>query len=106
MVAGLASISPRRACAALGWLGGIAVATAFAWWAALFASVVANTGLTFGEAVPCVASYSQLCELETALCGARHLFGIASYSPTLLWCGAALLSASLLAGSVLPQTRR
>ncbi len=105
MVARLAVISPRRACAGLGWLGGIAIATAFAWWAMLFPSVVANTGLTFGEAVPCVASNSQLCELETALCGAGHLFGITSYSPTLLWCGVALLSASLLASSILPQTR-
>jgi hypothetical protein len=105
MVARLAVISPRRACAGLRWLGGIAIATAFAWWAMLFPSVVANTGLTFGEAVPCVASNSQLCELETALCGAGHLFGITSYSPTLLWCGVALLSASLLAGSLLPQTR-
>jgi hypothetical protein len=106
MVAGLAGLSPRRACAGLGWLGGIAIATAFAWWAILFPSVVANTGLTFSEAVPCVASNSQLCQLETALCGARHLFGITSYSPTLFWCGVALLSASLLAGSTLPQTRR
>jgi hypothetical protein len=106
MVAGPAGISPRLACTGLGWLGVIAIATAFAWWALLFPSVVANTGLTFGEAVPCVASRSQLCELETALCGARHLFGITSYSPTLFWCGAALLSTSLLAGSILPQTRR
>jgi hypothetical protein len=106
MVAGLAGISPRLVCAGLGWLGGIVIATAFAWWAALFPSVVANTGLTFGEAVPCVVSNSQLCELETALCGASHLFGITSYSPTLFWCGVALLSASLLASCLLPQTRR
>jgi hypothetical protein len=106
MVAGLAAISPRRACAGLGWLGGIAIATAFAWWAVLFPSVVANTGLSFAEALPCVASNSQLCELETTLCGARHLFGITSYSPTLFCCGVALLSASLLAGNILLQTRR
>lgn len=106
MVAGLAGFSLRLACAGLGWLGGIVIATAFAWWAMLFPSVVANTGLTFGEAVPCVVSNSQLCELETMLCGARHLFGITHYSPTLFWCGAALLSASLLAGCILPQTRR
>jgi len=42
------AISPRLACAGLGWLGGIAVAMAFAWWAVLFPSVVANTGLSFG----------------------------------------------------------
>ena len=46
------------------------------------------------------------CELETTLCGARHLFGISFYSPTLFWCGAALLSASLFVGSILPQARR
>ena len=106
MVTGLAGISPRLACAGLGWLGGFAIGTALAWWAVLFPSVVANTGLTFGEAVPCVASTSQLCELETKLCGVRHLFGITSYSPTLFWCGAALLSASLLVGCILPQTPR
>jgi hypothetical protein len=106
MVAGVASISLRLACSGLGWLGGTVIATAFAWWAVLFPSVVANTGLTFGEAVPCVVSNSQVCELETALCGARHLFGITSYSPTLFWYGAALLCASLLAGCILPQTRR
>jgi NitT/TauT family transport system permease protein len=106
MVAGLAGLSPRLACTALGWLGGIVIATAFAWWAVLFPSVVANTGLTFGQAVPCVVSGSQLCELETALCGAHHLFGITSYSPRLFWCGVALLCAKLLAGCILPQTRR
>ena len=106
MVAGLKGISPRLICVGLGWLGGSAIATAFAWWAILFPGVVANTGLTFREAVPCVVSNSQLCELEMALCGARHLFGITSYSPTLFWCGAVLLSASLFAGSILPQSRR
>jgi hypothetical protein len=105
MVVGLIDISLRLVCVGVGWLGGIAIATAFAWWAVLFPSVVANTGLTFVEAVPCVASNSQLCELETALCGARHLFGISFYSPTLFWCGAALLSASLLVGSILSPTR-
>ncbi len=105
MVAGLRGLSPKAVCASLGWLGATAIATALAWWGILFPSVVANTGLTFGEAVPCVASNSQLCELETALCGARHLFGITSYSPTLFWFGAGLLSASLLASSILPQTR-
>jgi hypothetical protein len=106
MVAGLAGIAPRRACAVLGWLGGISIALAFAWWAALFPSVVANTGLSFAEAAPCVASNSQLCELAAALCGAPHLFGITSYSPALFWCGVALLSAGLLAGGILPQARR
>jgi hypothetical protein len=106
MVVGLNRISLRLICAGFGWLGGSAIATAFAWWAMLFPSVMANTGLTFSEAMPCVASNSQLCELEMALCGARHLFGITSYSPALFWCGAVLLSASLFAGSILPQSWR
>jgi hypothetical protein len=96
----------RGICGGLGWLGAITIAAALAWWGILFPSVVANTGLSFGEALPCVASNSQLCELETTLCGARHLFGITSYSPTLFWCGAGLLSLSLLAGSILPQAKR
>jgi len=106
MVARLAAISARAVCALLGGLGGIIVATAFAWWAVLFPSVVANTGLTFIEAVPCAVSSSQLCKLATALCGVPHLFGITSYSPVLFWCGVALLSASLLVGCIVPQTQR
>ncbi len=102
----MVAISPRRACAGLGWLGAIGIVAACAWWALLFPMVVANTGLGFGDALPCIASNSQLCELETTLCGARHLFGVKSYSPTLFWCGAALLSASLLACNILPQARR
>ena len=106
MVTALRSLSPRMASLGLAWLGGVTVAAAFAWWGAMFPTVVANTGLTFAEAVPCVASNSQLCELETALCGKAHVFGISYYSPTLFWCGVGLLSASLLAASLLPQPRR
>jgi|HubBroStandDraft_5_1064220.scaffolds.fasta_scaffold102970_3 hypothetical protein len=106
MVAWLARFSLRLAFAVLGWLGGLVIVTAFAWWAVLFPSVVANTGLTFSEAMPCVISNSQLCKLESALCGARHLFGITSYSPALFWCGAALLSGGLLGAYFLPRTRR
>jgi hypothetical protein len=96
----------RRLALGLAWGGGAALAIALAWWGLLFPTVVANTGLTFGEALPCVASASQLCELETALCGAGHWLGIKSYSPTLFWCGAALLSASLLLASLQPAPRR
>ena len=106
MVARLAGIPPRLVRAGLGWAGGIAILVAFAWWAALFPGIVANTGLTFNEAVPCVASNSQLCELATALCGTGHLFGINHYSPTLFWSGAALLCTSLLLGGMPPRTRR
>jgi hypothetical protein len=102
----MAGPSPRLARTALGWLGGLVIAVAFAWWATLFPSVVANTGLTFLEAVPCAVSNSQLCELELSLCGAPHLFGITSYSPALFWCGVALLSASLLASCISPPARR
>jgi hypothetical protein len=96
----------RRVARGLTGIGGAAVATAVAWWGLLFPTVVANTGLTFGEALPCVVSNSQLCELETTLCGAGHWLGIKSYSPTLFWCGAALLSVSLLLTSLRPAPRR
>jgi len=106
MVDGLAGMSPRQIPAGLGWVGGIAILAAFAWWAVQFTGIAANTGLTFSEAVPCVVSSSQLCELATALCGARHLFGINHYSPAMFWCGAALLCASLLLSGMPPRTRR
>jgi hypothetical protein len=93
----------RSACSWLGWLGAAVIVTAFAWWTALFPTVMANTGLSFRQALPCLASTSDLCVLETALCGGRHLFGISHYSPMLFWCGTALLSASLFAASLLPE---
>ena len=96
----------RNTCLALGLLGAAGVLAACAWWAALFPVVVANTGLSFGQAIPCIASSSDICVLEASLCGGRHLLGIRHYSPTLFWLGTALLSASLLAGSVLPERRR
>ena len=79
---------------------------AFAWWAVLFPGIVANTGLTFAEAVPCVVSNSQLCELATALCGARHWFGINSLFANVVLVRCGVVCASLLLGGILPRTRR
>lgn len=83
----------------LGLFGALAIAAAVTWWAILFPTVVDNTGLTLGEALPCIASNSELCSLAMALCGAHHLFGIQHYSPGLFWAGIVLLSASLLLAS-------
>ena len=91
------------------WLalaGGLAVAAAVAWWIILFPTVVENTGLTVGQALPCIASNSDVCSLATAICGGNHIFGVRHYSPNLFWVGAILASAGLLAQSVLPQARR
>ena len=106
MVAGMAGLPPRPVRAGLGWAGGIAIVGALTWWAVLFPGIAGNTGLTFAEAMPCVVSDSQLCQLATALCGARHLFGINHYSPTLFWCGAALLCVRLVLGGIPPRMRR
>jgi hypothetical protein len=81
----------------LGLFGAAAIAAAIGWWAILFPTVVENTGLTLGDALPCIASNSEVCSLAMALCGVRHLFGIGHYSPGLFWAGIILLSASLLA---------
>jgi hypothetical protein len=92
--------------ATIGWVGGVALALAIAWWSLLYPTVVANTGLGFAEALPCIASASDLCLLAAAQCGGSHLFGIAHYSPTLFWCGVGLLGTSLLALSMLPPSHR
>jgi hypothetical protein len=80
-------------------LGVVAVAAAIGWWAILFPTVVDNTGLTWSEALPCIASNSDICALAMALCGAHHLFGLQQYSPSLFWAGILLLGASLLVTS-------
>jgi hypothetical protein len=92
----------RRGAGLALWLalfGAATIAVAIGWWAILFPAVVENTGLSLSEALPCIASRSDICSLAMALCGARHLFGIREYSPSLFWAGIALLSASLLVAS-------
>ena len=98
MVAVVARFTGRLATG-LAALGVVAVAAAIAWWALLFPTVVDNTGLTWREAMPCIASNSDICSLAMALCGAHHLFGIEHYSPSLFWAGIFFLGASLLVTS-------
>jgi hypothetical protein len=90
----------------LGLIGMLLVGGAIAWWTLLFPTVVENTGLSLGQALPCIASNSDICSLAMAICGGNHLFGIRHYSPDLFWVGAVLTSAGLLASGVLPQARR
>jgi hypothetical protein len=90
----------------LGSIGLVVVGAAIAWWVLLFPTVVENTGLTLGQALPCIASNSDICSLAMAICGGNHLLGIKHYSPDLFWVGAVLFSLSLIASSVLPQARR
>ena len=92
-------VAPRSWAIWLGLFGAAAIAVAIGWWAILFPTVVENTGLTLGEALPCVASNSEICSLAMALCGVRHIFGIRHYSPGLFWAGIVLSSASLLLAS-------
>jgi hypothetical protein len=99
-------MSTRAVSSWLGLLGISTVGAALTWWVILFPTVVANTVLSFVEAIPCIASNSDLCLLETHLCGGHHLFGIRHYSPSLFWCGIALLSASLFAANMLPSASR
>ena len=90
----------------LGAAGTAAIGAAIGWWFILFPTVVENTGLTLGQALPCVASNSDVCTLAMAICGGNHLFGVRHYSPNLFWVGAILISASLLAQALRPQVRR
>ncbi len=89
-------VLPRSWAGWLGVFGTAAMVTAIVWWAILFPTVVENAGLTLGEALPCIASNSEICSLAMALCGAQHLFGIKQYLPGLFWAGTILLSVSLL----------
>lgn len=92
----VAARNAGRFATCLAGFGVVAVAAAIAWWAILFPTVVDNTGLAWGEAMPCIASNSDICSLAMALCGAHHLFGIQHYSPSLFWSGILFLGASLM----------
>lgn len=98
MVAVAARFASRLATF-LAALGVVAVVAAIGWWAVLFPTVVDNTGLAWSEALPSIASNSDICSLAMALCGAHHLFGIQQYSPSLFWAGILFLGASLLVTS-------
>ena len=95
----LATRFASRLATFLAAFGVAAVAAAIGWWAILFPIVVDNTGLTWSEALPCIASNSDMCSLAMALCGAHHLFGIQQYSPSLFWAGILFLGSSLLVTS-------
>ncbi len=91
----------------LGALGALIVTAAVAWWGILFPTVLENTGLSLGQALPCVASTSDVCSLAMAICGGEHIFGIRHYSPNLFWVGAILLCSSLaVQGLLLPTKSR
>jgi hypothetical protein len=89
----------------LGLAGTVIISAAVAWWGILFPTVLENTGLSLGQALPCVASNSDVCSLAMATCGADHIFGIRHYSPNLFWVGAVLLCSSLALQGLLPSTR-
>ncbi len=78
----------------LGLLGAAALVIAGAWWWLVFRQVIDNGYMSLGGAMLCAGTSSAACDLAMALCGAKHPFGIETYSANLFW----LALASLLAG--------
>ena len=70
-------------------LGGLSVGSALIWWGLTFWPTVGNQYLSMTEAGRCLVFDSSLCRLPTSLCGARHAAFILTYSPIILWSGAA-----------------
>lgn len=85
----------RRISLILAALGLVALILAAGWWWVVFRQVIANGYLGWGQAVVCAGSKSAICDLAMALCGARHPFGIDTYSASLFWLALASLFASL-----------
>ncbi len=69
--------------------GGLTVGSALIWWGLTFWPTVSNDYLSMTEAGRCLVLDSSLCRLATSLCGARHAAFILTYSPIILWSGAA-----------------
>ncbi|HWA42104.1 MAG TPA: hypothetical protein VHA10_02770 [Hypericibacter adhaerens] len=90
----------------LAGLGLAALLAATGWWWLIFRQVIEYGYLTFGGAAACIVNKTDICELVMSLCGARHPFGVARYSPALFWLGLAILSASLIAGPSRSLSRR
>jgi hypothetical protein len=84
-------VTPARI---FGFLGAAALVIAAAWWWVVFRQVIDNGYMSLGGAVLCAGTSSAACDLAMALCGAKHPFGIETYSANLFW----LALASLLAG--------
>ncbi|WP_119270194.1 hypothetical protein [Taklimakanibacter deserti] len=85
----------RRVSLILAALGLAALILAAAWWWVVFRQVIANGYMGWSQAVVCAGSKSAICDLAMALCGARHPFGIDTYSASLFWLALASLCGSL-----------
>ncbi len=71
-------------------LGGAATGSALVWWGLTYWPSVSNDYLSVAEAGRCLVADSSLCRLATSLCGTRHAVLVAAtYSPLVLWSGAA-----------------
>lgn len=81
----------------LGALGVTALIIAAAWWWLVFRQVIDNGYMSLSGAVLCAGTSSAACDLAMALCGAKHPFGIETYSANLFWVALASLFASLAA---------
>ncbi|MBK1870579.1 hypothetical protein [Taklimakanibacter albus] len=81
----------------LGLLGAAALTIAAGWWWLVFRQVIDNGYMSLSGAVLCAGTSSAACDLAMALCGAKHPFGIETYSANLFWLALASLFASLAA---------
>lgn len=77
-----------------GLLGAAALVIAAAWWWVVFRQVIDNGYMSLGGAVLCAGTSSAACDLAMALCGAKHPFGIETYSTSLFWLALASLAGS------------
>lgn len=70
--------------------GAAAVGAALVWWGLAFWTPVTNAYLSPGEAGRCLVADSSLCRLAMSLCSTRHIQIVTTYSPLVLWMGAAM----------------
>jgi hypothetical protein len=88
-------VTGRRISLILAALGLASLILAVAWWWVVFRQAIANGYMGWSQAVVCAGSKSAICDLAMALCGARHPFGIDTYSASLFWLALASLCGSL-----------
>ncbi len=85
------------ACTLIGGIG---------WWAVSYWQVWANDYLSLPQASRCLLADSSICRLAAALCTGQHRSFAATYSPWIVWLGAAATLCGAGPLALIPAPRR
>ena len=96
----------RTFSAAILACGACAVLAGIGWWAVSYWQVWANDYLSLPQASRCLLADSSICRLAAALCTGQHQSFAATYSPWIVWLGAATTLCGAGPLALIPAPRR